>query len=565
MTQIRIDQIAGLPGIVTPNNSNLVFLGDSITEFGLITTSPTTSYSSRGYSAWVQLLTGNKLNPINLGTGGNLTADLVARIYPALAYAPKIIVIEGGANDIIGSSTFDTIIANLTLLKNAFLAIGSKVFMPTILPQFSTYTPTAPREAVRVAVNAWITAQTDIISIDLDTLMNNSTYYIDGLHPNTIGAQIMGNQIALKMVGFLSSYRYSDIILPNIGFTNNPLVTGTGGGLTIATGTVADSWNLDTTNSGGVTVVASKDASDKQVLTVSGTYTGNSKVIEFYQSYTTTPPSAASILEGILDYDVTSALTNISSIHFQIQVYTTGFGSLLVNQFGLTPYDSLYSLPVGNYIDKTALLAITAGAPAIVVNRVRIILKDTASPVAASGVIKINKLGVRKWAPTGYIAANSITYDKIQSVTTNKLLGSGSGTAVAEITLGTGLSFTGTTLNAAITSAPIIQASADLTAQTTAGNVTTFTVGAATATFDVSNYINVTAVTTDVIQGQITYTDENNTAQTISLASLSAVGNSQYSPLTIRAKNGTVITVKTNLTTGIGTITFDTGARIIQH
>jgi hypothetical protein len=114
------------------------------------------------------------------------------------------------------------------------------------------------------------------------------------------------------------------------------------------------------------------------------------------------------------------------------------------------------------------------------------------------------------------------------------------------------------------TSSPTIQGTADLTAQTTAGNITTFTVGASTATFNISSYINVTAVSVDVIQGQITYTDENNTAQTVSLSNISAIGNSTYSPITIRAKNATVITVKTNLTTGAGTITFDAGARITQ-
>ena len=47
------------------------------------------------------------------------------------------------------------------------------------------------------------------------------------------------------------------------------------------------------------------------------------------------------------------------------------------------------------------------------------------------------------------IGANKVTYAKMQVMTTNKLLGSGaSGTAVSEVTLGTGLSFTGTTLNA---------------------------------------------------------------------------------------------------------------------
>ncbi len=48
------------------------------------------------------------------------------------------------------------------------------------------------------------------------------------------------------------------------------------------------------------------------------------------------------------------------------------------------------------------------------------------------------------------IAANAVTYSKMQAMTSNKLLGSGlSGTSVGEITLGTGLSFLGNTLNAA--------------------------------------------------------------------------------------------------------------------
>lgn len=118
---------------------------------------------------------------------------------------------------------------------------------------------------------------------------------------------------------------------------------------------------------------------------------------------------------------------------------------------------------------------------------------------------------------------------------------------------------------------PTTQASADLTAQTAAGNVTTFTVGASTATFNISGYINITAVTVDVIEMQVTYTDENSTSQTANFftqgatsALLSAIGNSAYPPMTIRAKNGTVITVKTTLTTGTGSIAFDAGARITQ-
>lgn len=120
-------------------------------------------------------------------------------------------------------------------------------------------------------------------------------------------------------------------------------------------------------------------------------------------------------------------------------------------------------------------------------------------------------------------------------------------------------------------STPIIQTTADLTAQTAAVTVGTFTVGASTATFNLSGYINITAVTVDVIELQATYTDENSTSQTVTFfnqgatsALLSSIGNSTYPPVLIRAKNGTVITVKTTLTTGTGSIAYDAGARINQ-
>jgi hypothetical protein len=60
------------------------------------------------------------------------------------------------------------------------------------------------------------------------------------------------------------------------------------------------------------------------------------------------------------------------------------------------------------------------------------------------------------------IAANAVTFNKIQALTANKLLGSGlSGNAVTEITLGTGLSFSGNTLNAATTGGTVTSFSAD--------------------------------------------------------------------------------------------------------
>lgn len=381
-----------------PLDSKIVYFGDSITEAGKILSGTTTSFSTRGHAAWTNVLSGSKFNPVNLGVGGNTTGNMVDRAYSATLQNPKAAVVLGGANDLIGSGTAAQIIDNLRTIYNAFLAVNSKVIAITILPTFSTYTLTGPKETIRQTVNTWIKAQTDVIVVDAESVMNNASYYHDGLHTNGLGGYYLGALIATELNKLMDANAISGLLLPGIGYTTNPLITGTTGAKTLSTGNVATSWNLDGTNSGGTTIVASKDASDKQILTISGNYTGNARVVEFFQAYSTAPPVAGDKLEGFLDYDIVSAYTNITSVHFQIQVYTTGYGSLLVNEFGLTPYDANNIQPIGNYVDRTSVVPIGAGTPALVINRVRIVLKDTASSLPVSGVIKINKLGVRKIA-----------------------------------------------------------------------------------------------------------------------------------------------------------------------
>ena len=110
---------------------------------------------------------------------------------------------------------------------------------------------------------------------------------------------------------------------------------------------------------------------------------------------------------------------------------------------------------------------------------------------------------------------------------------------------------------------PQMVANADAAAQSAAGSISTYT-PIATGSFMIAPYLNVTAIATNTIQVQVTYTDENSTAQTYSYTALSAAGNAAYSPIIIRAKLGTVITVKTNNPVSGGTNTFDAGSQIIK-
>lgn len=120
--------------------------------------------------------------------------------------------------------------------------------------------------------------------------------------------------------------------------------------------------------------------------------------------------------------------------------------------------------------------------------------------------------------------------------------------------------------------APKVVSRADLAAQTSAGTVVTYTNGANDSSFDIEPYLTITAVTTDVVQMQVTYTPAGTSStvtaifysQGTTTAGLSAAGTALYPPMVIRAKASTVITVATALTPGLGTITFNAGARIVE-
>lgn len=107
-----------------------------------------------------------------------------------------------------------------------------------------------------------------------------------------------------------------------------------------------------------------------------------------------------------------------------------------------------------------------------------------------------------------------------------------------------------------------------VTGATTAKTLATYTPGA-TATYLIGAWAAITAVATDVLQLQVTYTDETSTARTLTLfpsgvtsANLAATGVYAFSPIHIRALAGAAITLSSVLTVGAGSITYDAGGNI---
>lgn len=96
-----------------------------------------------------------------------------------------------------------------------------------------------------------------------------------------------------------------------------------------------------------------------------------------------------------------------------------------------------------------------------------------------------------------------------------------------------------------------------------------YTIPATDGMYRIGAFVNITAVSVDVLQFQVTYTDETNTSQTeifypqgLTSASLAATGNYTFPTMDIRVKASTTITLKTVLTTGAGSITYDAGGSI---
>lgn len=136
--------------------------------------------------------------------------------------------------------------------------------------------------------------------------------------------------------------------------------------------------------------------------------------------------------------------------------------------------------------------------------------------------------------------------------------------AITAVTQTNGLILTGSTLS--------FQNAVDaaLTGQTGAITVCTTTPTGA-GTFRVGGYLTITAISVDVLNLQIVWTDETSTTRTVSLfanglstVSLAATGVYLFSPVDVRVKANTSITLQVILTTGAGSVAYDVGGEIIQ-
>lgn len=109
---------------------------------------------------------------------------------------------------------------------------------------------------------------------------------------------------------------------------------------------------------------------------------------------------------------------------------------------------------------------------------------------------------------------------------------------------------------------PITASHVDLSAQTTSvSNFVSYTTNG-TYTYEISSYINVTAVVAATVGLNVGWTDQNGNAQSISLGSATTTAGSPNRTICIRARIGTSVTVSSSI---VGTsATYDCGASVKQ-
>lgn len=116
-----------------------------------------------------------------------------------------------------------------------------------------------------------------------------------------------------------------------------------------------------------------------------------------------------------------------------------------------------------------------------------------------------------------------------------------------------------------------IQASNDVVTQSAANaSIATYTTTAA-GSYRVGGYVKIASIATDIIEAQVTWTDENGTSQTDNFAIqgstsplLSTTGFYAFPTKDIRVNSGGVITYKVILQTSGGTVSYDAGGTITK-
>ena len=245
------NSVNGLIDNGASNKGSVVIFGDSITAQNTSVSGVTTSLSNTGYFVVANHLLNSKFSFVNSGVGGNTTAQILARIETdVIALNPRICIVLGGANDLIQGISPSTTIANLTSIYTSLFDAGITPLLCTV-PSASTFSSENDWDEVnRFIINYALDNNTLIVDFASSMIDVNNTVFpyhpanstADGIHPNKIGAILMGTTLASVLTQVVSSeYTPPASNSNSLNINGNTLLTGTGGN--IEAGVAPDGWS----------------------------------------------------------------------------------------------------------------------------------------------------------------------------------------------------------------------------------------------------------------------------------------------------------------------------------
>lgn len=142
----------------------------------------------------------------NLAQSGNTTQMMIERFdADVLPFQPKILLIEGGVNDLREGKNFDDITKNLEILRQKCLKNNIQPIFCTVTPMnekiiFTKKIPLTEKNwrAERKKINSWILKNG---GVDISSFLENfdgeldEKFTVDGLHPDLRGKILMGKSI----------------------------------------------------------------------------------------------------------------------------------------------------------------------------------------------------------------------------------------------------------------------------------------------------------------------------------------------------------------------------------
>lgn len=466
-----------------------------------------------------------------VGGPGDQTAQTLLVLPELASYNPLNVFIDVGVNDT-GNNVSDAVFrANYDSICHYASNLGVTGYCVSLAPyvlNVTNYNSIIQSIASKYGFT-YINIFSSLVA-STGTTLNPLYDGGDGLHWNTAGHAVVA--------ALFQSYR-------NRYSNNNPAPTAA----------AKPAWNVGSLNTGLTSAQATIGTGDATPFTI----------------YTNGVPRAIIASTGGLQYGK-----------------ATGTGTLVVDTAGQIGINAIPAANVNLTVQSCPMCGGTSiaklGNPAVSTNGVLILQVDSAVGTTYNNRFnfpmfwKINNAFMASMSTGGFGVGTSagttpqflvnasgiITrVNNTPGANGSLLIASTTGWIPATLTAGTGVQIVNGANSITIFATPT--RSDTLKAQSGAiSTISTFT-PTTTGLFNISGMINVTALSLDVLQVQITYKDETGTTQTISWgSSISATGFTSLPTTTIWAQSGTAIVTKTTLTTGTGSIAYDIASYIEQ-